>query len=862
MDSNRWQQIELLVQAALEVPLVERAAWLSAHCDGDELLREEVTSLLEVADDSGNFLRQPVAAQAARVLLENDADLSREGQTIGNYKVVRELGRGGMGVVYLAAREDEEFRQHVAIKLVKRGLDTEDVLRRFRNERQILASLNHPNIASLHDGGTSHDGLPYFVMEYVQGLPLLHYCVEKNLSIHDRLQLFQKICGAVQYAHQNLIIHRDLKPSNILVTHEGEVKLLDFGVAKLLNPDLTGGSITHTRAALRVMTPDYASPEQIRGQHVTTATDVYSLGIILYELLTGAKPYKLKDTSPEELSRAICEAEPSKPSTTGRRREAETATPEENEDSSSLPVPYSPSQLRGDIDTIVLMALRKDPERRYKSVEQFSDDIERHLNGLPVSARKDTPAYRTAKFVGRNRVAVFATSFIVIAIIAGLVVALWQAGNARRQRDLAQREKARAEGINQFLQRMLSFSNQSYTSVAPVTAKNNVTVNEMLERIGPQIEIELAGQPEVRAQVLRTIGSSYASQGRYAPAEKYLREALELQAKIYGEDSLEASATMTELGVLTLRQLRFAEANPLLEKAVAFYRKQQIAVSGAKLAQALDFWAVDQFYLGHSKESLSLYEEALRIAGQADLKGNDRGILASIKTDLGGVLVNLGDLEKGEPLLRESLAEYRQISSEPHWEMGATLMLLGVGASNRNQPDEALRFLIESEQIYRQTLGDENIYIASNLSQQATALLQKNDLEGAEKKTRQSLVIYRNLFPGGNLLSANELTQLGKILTKEGRATEGEDSLRQALAILEAKATKAYDYIVLAKISLSQCLLAQRRYAEAEKIALEAKQEVSQNLGPQSPLLKATTSNLAKIYEQQEKPALALRKIR
>src|SRR5207237_3543162 len=228
--------------------------------------------------------------------------------------ILNEIGRGGMGVVYLATRKDEEFRHQVAIKLVKRGLDTEDILRRFRNERQILASLNHPNIAKLFDGGMTTDGLPYFVMEYVEGLPLLQYCDDHNVSTHERLRLFRHVCAAVQHAHQNLIIHRDLKPTNILTTSEGEVKLLDFGVAKLLSPGSPEGAPTQTQAALRVMTPEYASPEQVRGQHVTTATDVYSLGVVLYELLTGAKPYKLKDTSPGELSRAICDSEPSKPS--------------------------------------------------------------------------------------------------------------------------------------------------------------------------------------------------------------------------------------------------------------------------------------------------------------------------------------------------------------------------------------------------------------------------------------------------------------------------------------------------------------------------------------------------------------------
>jgi eukaryotic-like serine/threonine-protein kinase len=311
MPQSEWHKVEELFQAALDVPTGQRRAWLVERCGEDAELCGEVESLLAAERASAGFLPRANLARAAGALLAN-ADRERTVERIGRYKILREAGRGGMDVVYLAEREDKQFSQRVAVKLVKRGLDTEDILRRFRNERQILASLHHPNIAQLFDGGETEDGRPYFVMEYVAGLPLLQYSEERGLSIAERLKMFRRVCAAVSHAHQNLVVHRDIKPSNILVTEDGEPKLLDFGVAKILNAGVAGE--TQTRAQQRVMTPEYASPEQVRGQHVTTATDVYSLGVVLFELLTGVRPYKLKDTSPEELSRVICDSEPTRPS--------------------------------------------------------------------------------------------------------------------------------------------------------------------------------------------------------------------------------------------------------------------------------------------------------------------------------------------------------------------------------------------------------------------------------------------------------------------------------------------------------------------------------------------------------------------
>jgi serine/threonine protein kinase len=340
--------------------------------------------LLEADARSDSFTAQPFGI--ARDVFDETGEEQFAGRHFGSYEIIREIGRGGLGAVYLAVRSDGEYRKEVALKLIRRGLDTDDILRRFRNERQILAQLDHPNIARLIDGGTTDDGLPFFVMEYVKGEPISTFCESHQLDTNQRLELFRKVCGAVTYAHQNLVIHRDLKPSNILVTDDGDPKLLDFGIAKLLTAE--SETFTQTAPALRAMTPEYASPEQVRGERITTASDVYSLGVLLYELLTGEKPYRLKTRTTEEISRAITDQEPERPSTAIRSNQR---------------------SLQGDLDNIVLMAMRKEPHRRYASAAALADDIRRHQEGLPIAARPNTFSYRTGKFIRRHRASVAAT---------------------------------------------------------------------------------------------------------------------------------------------------------------------------------------------------------------------------------------------------------------------------------------------------------------------------------------------------------------------------------------------------------------------------------------------------------------------
>ena len=416
-----------VLSEALELDTDRQRRFLDAACADDADLRAEVDHLLAHQVPTSNDAMEECVADAGRFRVNAEGErATRIGSRIGPYRILRELGHGGMGTVFLAERDDEHYHQQVAIKLINPGLGGETIRRRFRNEMQILADLNHPNIARLFDGGETADGVPYLVMEYVEGSPLNRYCDEHNLSTEQRLRLFCTVCDAVQYAHQHLVIHRDIKPGNILISSEGLPKLVDFGIAKLLVQDRSVPDATAT--AMPFMTPEYASPEQVYGLSVTTATDIYSLGVVLYELLSGRLPYRLKSRVPHELAKAICDQEPERPSAALTRNIPDKPT-----------LPKLRRHLHGDLDNIVLMAMRKEPERRYATAEQFAEDIERHLNGLPVRARNDTFTYRAGKFIRRRKFAVAAAALVVVTLLVGIITTTWQARVARAERARSER---------------------------------------------------------------------------------------------------------------------------------------------------------------------------------------------------------------------------------------------------------------------------------------------------------------------------------------------------------------------------------------------------------------------------------------
>jgi serine/threonine protein kinase len=413
MEADRWRKVDTLFQQALDCPAAQRSGFLRRACGEDHDLRREVESLLE-----NDLTAQPLVEIVVPVSNGDRSELT--GRRIGAYRLTQFLGQGGMGSVYLGLRDDHQFRKQVAVKLLKRGMDTEFMLDRFRQERQILANLEHPFIARLLDGGATDDGLPYFVMEYVDGVPITQYCREKNLNVRERLALFRLVCEAVQHAHQNLVVHRDLKPSNILTTSEGIPKLVDFGIAKLI---ASGEGVTLTMHEHRMLTPDYASPEQVKGARISTATDIYSLGVVLYELLSGQRPHKYREVSPAELERVICEAEPQKPS---------LAALQDGDEPPAVRKQLQ-RQIAGELDNIVLTAMRKEPQRRYASAAEFSEDIRRHLEGLPVAAQEDRWSYRARKFVLRNRLAVAAALLVIVSLIGGIVSTTLQARRADRR---------------------------------------------------------------------------------------------------------------------------------------------------------------------------------------------------------------------------------------------------------------------------------------------------------------------------------------------------------------------------------------------------------------------------------------------
>ncbi len=501
-----WQRVKDIFADVLDQPEDRRDEYLRDRCSTDDKLLAEVKSLLAAHDEPDNLIEINSFDLASKITSEGHG---YAGKRFGNYKIIREIGRGGMGAVFLAERTEGEFDQQVALKIVRQTFDN-DLEKRFRLERQILANLNHPHIAKLLDGGVSETGVLYLAMEYIEGAPLLEYAETKRLEIEDRLNLFLKICSAVAYAHRNLTVHRDIKPSNILVTKDGEPKLLDFGLAKMSQPPASTGvhdftSADQTQSIFRAFTPAYASPEQIFGRTITTASDVYSLGVVLYELLTGERPFNFENKSLDEILRTMDASEPVRPSSViSQESNVEITTPEKNEISNKSKI-KNPKLLRGDLDTIVLKALRKEPEMRYESVEQFAQDIERHLRHLPITARPQTFSYRASKFVQRNKIALGAAVFVIISLVTGITASLWQANIARAERDRAER---RFQDVRRLSNALLFELSPKIERLPGATEAREILVKNALEYLD-----ELAQEAEGDLQLQSELAVAYAKIG-------------------------------------------------------------------------------------------------------------------------------------------------------------------------------------------------------------------------------------------------------------------------------------------------------------------------------------------------------------
>ena len=659
MEQDRWNTINEVFTAWLEKDPEEQAHFLAEACGDDQNLRSEVQHLIDAHRKADDFIETPILDQVASSIAADEESLKME--QIGSYRILKEIGRGGMGAVFLGARADQEYEKQVAIKLIKRGMDTEQVLHRFRNERQILANFDHPNIARLLEGGSTANGLPYFVMEYVEGFPIDVYCDQNNLNITSRLELFLQVCSAVSYAHRNLVVHRDIKPSNILVTAEGVPKLLDFGIAKILQTD-PADRITST--GILPMTPEYASPEQAKGGNVTTFGDVYSLGVLLYELLTGHPPYQVNTATAMEIVKIITETSPQLPSTVVTESESDLTPAEVSKCREGTPQRLQ-RRLRGDLDNIVLKAMRKEPEQRYATVDQFADDIRNHLAGLPVIARPVTFSYRLSKFVQRNKMAVALTGLVFFTLIGGIVTTTWQSYRAKAERARAER---RFNDVRKLARSVLFDYHDAIKDLpgsTPVRARLVKDALEYVDSLAAEENTDLSLQLELATAYERIGdvqgGTMKANLGDTAGSMKSFRKALSILQTLIDQDpqnkearrhfaacsrklgtllwetgDLQGSLVENRKGLILLQQLVADNPEDIdlrIELAATLNRVGSILLEESDFSGALE---------SHHKE-LGIYESFPSAARQRE---DVRWAVANTYEHIATVLISTGSLEK------------------------------------------------------------------------------------------------------------------------------------------------------------------------------------------------------------------------
>ncbi|MGD8698784.1 MAG: serine/threonine-protein kinase [Gemmatimonadales bacterium] len=877
MTPGRRQRIESLFEAALGRPTGERARFLAGACDGDPEMKVEVEGLLAAHERAGGILESDAAVLTASVVFE-----SVPGERIGPYRMVGVAGRGGMGVVHLAERDDGQFRRRVAIKVIRGGPDAIDLHGRFEAERHILASLDHPNIARLLDGGLTHDGRPYLVMEYIEGLPIDEYCRKRRLGVEDRLRLFCGVARAVHHAHRNLVVHRDLKPSNIFVTEDGVVKLLDFGIAKILDPSVVGHSGPATRTGVGLMTPEYASPEQITGTPITTATDIYGLGVVLYELLTGQRPFHVERKPVAEWARIIVAQEPLAPSEAAGRveppspAESGDAKAESLADGFEAPVTHNvwaptPGEverharraeslrlrrrLRGDLDRIVLMTLRKEPERRYASAEQLAADIERHLDGLPVVARSESHAYRLRKFVSRHRWGVAAAAAVFVGLVGGSILATIGMVRSTRAEAVARTEAETAEQVSDFVVNLFKVSDPSEA------LGNSITAREILDRGADRIPEELADQPLVQARLLLTIGGVYRNLGLYAEAEPLLErsvglqraasdgnpielatslsalahvhgnlnrneaaaalfeEALGIRESLYGPDHPTVATTLTDLAQIYRQDGRYDEAATLLERALG---NQERSLGPDHLEVASTLYNLGAVYRrqGRLDETEPLYRRALEIR-EANLPEGHPDVARSLQS-LAIVYERQDRLAEAEPLYWRALEIKRKTLGPQHRDVATSLNGLAIVHAQLGELAEAEALFLEALEVFETALGPESPQVANQLHNLGFFYRQKGALSDSERLFKRSLAIKEKTLAADHPSLAATLFSLGDLYVNSGRYAEAESPLRRALAIQQAKLPPNHNATLSSLQDLAEALRGLGRAAEAEEFASRA----------------------------------------
>ena len=822
-DPVRWARIEAVLDEVLNRDPLEWHALLNERCGGDKELRAEVESLLRVAEPASQFLDSPPANAAAALVADEKhgpQSLALEayvGRRVGAYRIVRQLGRGGMSYVFLAERADGDYTHQVALKLLRPGLDTEIDQARFRAERQILASLNHPNIARLLDGGATEDGLPYLVLDHIDGTAIDAHADQLALGVRDRVMLFRTVCQATQYAHRNLVVHRDLKPSNIFVDRNGVVKLLDFGLAKLLEPGREGSHSTR-----KWMTPEYAAPEQVRGDPITTLTDVYQLGAVLYELLAGVPPFPDAADSIHSLEQAVLHNEPEPPSLAAARNDRANFA----------------GEIRGDLDAIVLKALHKEPEERFDSVATLERDLGAWASGHPVQARRGTTGYRARRFIKRHRVETVAVTSISLALIAAVGISLTAARRADISRDRAEIASRESQAVSSFLLRLFEASDPSEAQGDTLTAV------ELVRRAVARAEA-MGGVPAAQARMLEATAQLQHSLGNYSEESNLIRRALELRRQIQPVDELAIARTLRQLSRTLVFNRRADEANTALQEALA-RQERLLGARHPEVASTLSQMSSVAVSRGDIHLAETLARRALAISERGP--GGGDSALATNRLLLGSVLRRQGRIEEAKREYQEALEIYERVLGEWNPSVAEATMQLAYLAEGEGRFQESEILMTRAIDIRRRVFGDAHPMVAHAMGDLASMLADKGDLDAAIRIDREKLRSVRGAYGPTHPAVSGGLHQLAQHLHRAGQLAEAETSYRESIAIRERLYGVEDEGSSGAQVDLAKLLADRGDYRTAESMITTALERRKRAFGATHPLVALVEARLGRLY--------------
>jgi eukaryotic-like serine/threonine-protein kinase len=868
--TGRWERIQQLFHAAADLPEPEQRALLDRECGADRQLMAEVQGLLAGDRHKGTLLDRPVAEMASGVL----SRAPPFGERLGPYRIVGLLGEGGMGVVYLAERPDLQSR--AAIKVLRDAWVSPARRERFAAEQRTLAQLVHPGIAQLHDAGTLPDGTPWLVMEYVEGIPLTQYCQERKADVGQRLALFRSVCDAVQHAHRHAVIHRDLKPSNILVTPDGAVKLLDFGIAKHL--EALELPAEQTRTGMRLLTPAYAAPEQFQGARLGVHTDVYSLGVVLYELLTGRLPFDLAQRTPEEAARLVLEREPVKPSLVAR------AAVELHGGSAGVPSASRTSW--ADLDVLCLTAMHRDPQRRYRTVEALMRDVDHYLRGEPLEARPDSLRYRAGKFLGRHRRAVSVAAAVVAVILTLSVVYALRLAHAR---NAALAEAARTHRIEQF---MLQLFEGGTEEAGPA---GELRVVDLVDR-GIREAGALEAEPAIQAELYQTLGSIAQKLGKLDQAENLLQLSLARRRAVFGPDHPEVGRSLVALGLLADGRARYDDAERQVREGLGLLRRH-LAPDDPAIARATTALGIVLENRGDNAQCIRVLDEAVRLemrrsAASADLSTSlselanchfysghydladelNRRVLALDKKlhgdrhphvaddllNLAAVQFERGRFVDSERFQREALDIFRSWYGTDHPETASALTHLGRSLASQKRNDEAAAVLQEALATQERIYGKVHPRVASALNELGRVARERGHLDEAEADFRRMADIYNEVYHGKNQVLGVALSNLAGVYSAKGQPERAEELFRQVLKLYGELLSPDHQMVGIARVRLGHVLLTERRFEESARESLAGYEILTrQGMGPS--WAETARADLVSAYTALGKPELAAR---